>query len=107
MNFGVKKLPFSRTVMDGCMMFCDIVSHISGDRAPIVVELSLGCSTEDTVELHVHGLESTPCNVFGYDASCCCVIGLHRSWGLLVSHFFEGMTCWDGLTAVDEESSYF
>ena len=55
-------------VMYGCMVFHYIVSHISGSQAPIVAEFSLGCSTSDPVELHVHGLESPACNVLGYDA---------------------------------------
>ena len=51
--------------MDGCVMFFDIVIHISGAWAPIVAELPLDCSTADPVELRVHGLESPDCNDVG------------------------------------------
>ena len=53
-----QKITPDNTVMDGCMIFFDIVSHISGDRVPIMEELSLGCSKAEPVELHVCRPES-------------------------------------------------
>ena len=70
-----------------------------------MAELSLGCSIAEQVDFHIHGTESPACNVLGYDAQCCCLIVFHRSWGLFVSHLFEGMACWDGFAEVDEEGS--
>ena len=48
--------------------FFNIVSHISGSRAPIVAEFFLSGLTAEPVEPHVYGLESPDCNVVGYDA---------------------------------------
>ena len=99
-NFGVKKSTPDGTVMDFCMMFSDIVSQISGARETIVAEFFLSFLTADPVELRLNGIESPACNGVGYGVKCCCVIGLHRSWGLLVSHFFEVMACWDVFATV-------
>ena len=92
-------------VMDGCMMFCDIVSQMGWAWAPILAELAFSCLELEPVELHIHGLESFARNVVGYYSQSCCVICLHRCGGLFVSHFPKGMLCRDGLMAIDEEGT--
>ena len=87
------------------MMFCNIIAQIGLTWAPVVAELSLECSAAEPVELHVHGLESFACNIVGYDSQGCCVISLHGRWGLFVSHFLKGMSCRDGLAAIDEKGA--
>ena len=42
-----------------------------------------------------------------YESICSRVVGLHWRERLFVSHFVEGVTCHDGLPAVDEERSQF
>ena len=49
-----QKITPGDTVMDGCMMFGDVVLHISGFRAPLVAEFALGCTALQPMELHVH-----------------------------------------------------
>ena len=87
------------------MMFCNVIAQIGGAWAPVVAELSLKCSAAEPVELHVHGLESFACNIVSYYSQGCCVICLHRRGGLFVSHFLKGMSCWDGLAAIDEKGA--
>ena len=72
-----------------------------------MAKLILGDSAPEPVQLHVHGLEAFACNVVGYHFVGGRVIGLHRRGRLFVSHRLKGVTCWDGLPAVDEESSQF
>ena len=92
--------------MDGGMMFCGIISQIGWAWAPVVAELSLKCLAAEPVELHIHGLESFSRNVVGYYPQSCCVICL-RCGGFFVSHFLKGMSCRDGLVAIDEEGASF
>ena len=47
------------------MIFCDIVSQVSGDRSPIVAGLALSFLEEEPVKLNIYGLESLDCNVVG------------------------------------------
>ena len=43
------------SVVDGGMMFRNVISQISGAWAPVVAELALSCSAAEPVEFHVHG----------------------------------------------------
>ena len=87
------------------MMFCNIIAQIGLTWAPVVTEFSLKCSAAEPVELHVHGLESFACNIVSYYPQGCCVISLRMCGGLFVSHFLKGMSCWDGLAAIDEKGA--
>ena len=91
--------------MDVSIMFCDIISQIGWTWVPVVAEFSLKCPAAEPVELHIHGLESFPCNDVGYYSQSYCVICLHMCMGLFVSHFLKGMLCRDGLVAIDEEGT--
>ena len=89
------------------MIFCDIVSKISGDRSPIVAEFALSLLAAEPVEMHIHGLESIARNVIGYYAQSCWVIGLNMCGGLFATYFIESIPCWDGLAAIYEEVAEF
>ena len=87
------------------MIFCDIVSQVSGARSPIVAGLALSFLEEEPVKLNIYGLESLDCNVVGYYFQSCCVIGLHMCGGLFVPHFLKSIPLWDGLSEIYEEGA--
>ena len=53
------------------------------------------------MESHVHGFGAFGLDVVVDDSQCCGVVGLHWGGWLLVAHFLEALTLWDGLARVD------
>jgi hypothetical protein len=72
------------------MMFCMIVAKVFRARAPINEELFLADSVFDPIESHVYCFGSF---LLDRVISKTCgrgVVGLHGSWWLGVTEFFEG-----------------
>ena len=92
------------TVMNWRVMFCHVICIVAWARAPEVAELLLGGAALQPVKFHVHRFEAFTGNVVYYDAKGLGVVGLHRHWGLLMSHFFERVVRWDCFPTVDKSA---
>ena len=76
-------------VMLCCMMFRPIVRVVRLAGAPVKSKLLLALAIAQPVESHVHCLCSFWLHFAIDDPFRHGVVRLHRSWRLLVSHFFE------------------
>ena len=91
------------TVMDGSVVFCNVICIVAWARAPEVAELLLGGAASLSVQFHVHRLEAFTGNVVRDNSEGRGVVGLHQRRGLLMPHFFERVARWDCFPTVDEE----
>ena len=75
------------TVVDGSVVFGDVVGVVVRARSPEVAELLLCGAAAEPVELHIHRLEAFAGDVIGDDAEGSRIISLHWRWWLWVAHF--------------------
>ena len=84
-----------------------IVGIVRFSRSPVESELLLAFSVSEPMESHVHRFGSLGLDFLVDYFFCYRVVGLHRGWRLLVSHFFEDDSDVDGFPCHDIESRQF
>ena len=94
-------------VMRSAVMFCPVVGAIGVSWAPEVPKLLLRFATPKPMEAHIHRFRSAQLNIVFDDAEGRAVVSLHRGGWLLVPHFFEDLSLWNGLARVDVQSAKF
>ena len=88
-------------MMDGCVVFSDVVAQVVWARLTIVAKFFLCNAAVETVKFHVHLFESFARDVVGDDSECICVISLYWGGRIFVDHCFQCMACWNFFSAVD------
>ena len=73
---GLKSRTYG-AVMDGRMMFGEIVAKIDSSGFPEMAKLALSCSEAEPMETHVHRFEAFAGNVVGDNAMRRCIVSLH------------------------------
>ena len=88
-------------MMDGCVVFSDVVTQVVWARLPIVAKLFLCNEAAEPVSFHVHCFDSFDRDVVGDDSEFSCVICLYWGGWMFVVHSFQCMACWDCFSEVD------
>ena len=102
-RFWSLKVRTDGAVMDGLMIFGDIVAKIDSSRFPKMAKLALSCSAAEPMATHVHIFEAFAGNVVGDNSMRCCIASLHGRGWLFVDHIFKSIPGGKSLAAVYEK----
>ena len=86
MDFWVQIFWSNHTVVDGCVVLCDVIGILFSSMPPEVAELLLGGAAVDPMEFHVNQFETFACYVIGNDSNGCSIVGWYIYHGLYYDH---------------------